>query len=84
MFAVRCIGKSLTDLQTFCNIICLQNPVSQKSHDAVNTKSCVATSSAAENSMHNAGLQENPTTYGSTNITVSGEAHGKLGATHHL
>lgn len=54
---MRCLGQSLTDLQTFCNIICLQSPVSQKSHYAVTTKSCVATSSTAENSMHNAVLQ---------------------------
>lgn len=77
IFAMRCIGKSLTDLQTFCNIMCLQNPVSQKAYDAVNNQICVAASSAAENSMQVAVLQETATNFGSTDITVSGDGTWK-------
>lgn len=77
VFAMRCIGKSLTDLKTFCSVMCLQNPVSQKSYDAINRKICTAASSTAEISMHNAVLQESSMTDGSIDITVSGDGTWK-------
>ncbi|GFX72487.1 hypothetical protein TNCV_4060841 [Trichonephila clavipes] len=35
---MRYIGQGLSSLETFCSLMCLPNPVSQKAYDRINAK----------------------------------------------
>ncbi|GFV72241.1 hypothetical protein TNCV_637031 [Trichonephila clavipes] len=35
---MRYIGQGLSSLETFCSLMCLTNPVSQKAYDRLNAK----------------------------------------------
>lgn len=84
IFARRCAGKILADLQIFCNKMCLQNHVSQKSYDAENTLIYVATSSADKNSIHNAVLHESTIPQGGFDKTGVGFDTWKTMGHHNL
>ncbi|KFM71283.1 hypothetical protein X975_00958, partial [Stegodyphus mimosarum] len=73
---MRCIGKGLTESRTFCGIMDLPPPVTQKSYDKILSHMHAATRNIAENSMKIAADEEIKMT-GSSDLTVSGDGTWK-------
>lgn len=76
VLAMRCIGEGLSSLSTFCAVMGLPGPVSQKAYDAINQKIQKVTSDVAKSSMQNVAQREISLT-GSSDITVSGDGSWK-------
>ena len=67
-----CIGRELIEVETFCGIMDLPPPATQKSYDKIVSHMQAVTMTVAENSMENAAVEEIKFT-GSSDITVSGD-----------
>ncbi|GFW91908.1 hypothetical protein TNCV_4080681 [Trichonephila clavipes] len=52
-------GQGLSSLETFCSLMCLPNPVSQKAYDRINTKIADISEALANASMKKAAAEEN-------------------------
>lgn len=74
--AMRCIGRGLAESKTFCGIMALPPPVTQKCYDKIVSHMQAATMTVAEKSMQNAAIEEIKLT-GSSDITVSGDGTWK-------
>lgn len=74
--AMRFIGKGHAEAKTFCGIMDLPPPVTQKSYDKIVSHIHAATNIVAEKSMQKAAEEEIKVT-GSSNITVSGDGTWK-------
>lgn len=76
ILAMKCIGRGLADSKTFCGIMDLPPPVSQKAYDKIVSHIHAASNTVAENSMKTAANEETNMT-GSSNLTVSGDGTWK-------
>ncbi|GFX56975.1 uncharacterized protein TNCV_3701401 [Trichonephila clavipes] len=52
------IGQGLSSLETFCSLMCLPNPVSQKAYDRINAKIADISEALANASMKKAAAEE--------------------------
>ncbi|GFT37121.1 hypothetical protein TNCV_3135701 [Trichonephila clavipes] len=55
---MRYIGQGLSSLETFCSLMCLPNPVSQKAYDRINAKIADISEALANASMKKAAAEE--------------------------
>ncbi|GFV60307.1 hypothetical protein TNCV_3469431 [Trichonephila clavipes] len=51
-------GQGLSSLETFCSLMCLPNPVSQKAYDRINAKIADISEALANASMKKAAAEE--------------------------
>ncbi|GFU15093.1 uncharacterized protein TNCV_2954341 [Trichonephila clavipes] len=58
VLAMRCIGQGLSALNTFCTIMSLPTPVSQKAYDSINIRIADECETLANASMSDAALEE--------------------------
>ncbi|GFX06714.1 hypothetical protein TNCV_1753171 [Trichonephila clavipes] len=58
VLAMRCIGQGLSALNTFCTIMSLPKPVSQKAYDSINIRIADECETSANASMIDAALEE--------------------------
>ncbi|GFV76181.1 uncharacterized protein TNCV_4672701 [Trichonephila clavipes] len=58
VLAMRYIGQGLSSLETFCSLMCLLNPVSQKAYDRINAKIADISEALANASMKKAATEE--------------------------
>lgn len=70
--AMRMLGHGIAGLQTFCGFMCLDPPVTQKTHETYNKSILAATQEVAKRSMARAAEREVELT-GSRDITVPGD-----------
>lgn len=75
-FAMRCIGKGLDASKTFCGVMDLPSPVSQKSYEKIVSHIHAATHAVTKASMKQAAEEEVSLT-GSSDVTVSGDGTWK-------
>lgn len=76
VYSMRCIGQGLAGLKTFCAVMNIPPPISQKSYDNIVRKIKCATKVAAENCMKTASCEEEALT-GSSDICISGDGTWK-------
>ncbi|GFY35533.1 uncharacterized protein TNCV_196361 [Trichonephila clavipes] len=58
VLAMRYIGHGLSSLETFCSLMCLPNPVSQKAYDRINANIADVSEALANASMKKAAAEE--------------------------
>lgn len=76
-YAMRCIGQGLGGLKTFCCVMDLPPPVTQKAYDNIVDRVRQSTSIVAKMSMEKAVLEEIKENSGKTDITISGDGTWK-------
>ncbi|GFU39128.1 uncharacterized protein TNCV_4958631 [Trichonephila clavipes] len=75
---MRYIGQGLSSLETFCSLMCLPNPVSQKAYDRINAKIADISEALANASMKKAAAEEKKIIDGTVNsVVVSGDGTWK-------
>ncbi|GFY01100.1 uncharacterized protein TNCV_5075671 [Trichonephila clavipes] len=74
---MRCIGQGLSALSTFCTIISLPKPVSQKAYDSINIRIADEGETLANASMSDAALEEKILDGTRNCIAVSGDGTWK-------
>ncbi|GFT34975.1 uncharacterized protein TNCV_786871 [Trichonephila clavipes] len=74
---MRCIGQGLSVLNTFCTIMLLPKPVSQKVYDSINIKIADVCETLANASMSDAALEEKILDGTRNCIAVSGDGTWK-------
>ncbi|GFV43683.1 hypothetical protein TNCV_880091 [Trichonephila clavipes] len=84
VLAMRFIGQGLSALNTFCTIMSLPKPVSQKAYDSINIRIADECETLANASMSDAALEEKILDGTRTALLSVGMAHGKLVDIHHL
>ncbi|GFY08928.1 uncharacterized protein TNCV_4661201 [Trichonephila clavipes] len=70
---MRYIGQGLSSLETFCSLMCLPNPVSQKAYDRINAKIADISEALANASMKKAAAEEKIIDSTVNSIVVSGD-----------
>ncbi|GFT94385.1 hypothetical protein TNCV_2391661 [Trichonephila clavipes] len=58
VLAMRYIGQGMSSLETFCSLVCLPNPESQKAYDRINAKIAEISEALANASMKKAAAEE--------------------------
>ncbi|GFX53583.1 hypothetical protein TNCV_2326981 [Trichonephila clavipes] len=84
VLTMRCIGQGLSGLSTFCSIMPLPKPVSQKAYDSINIRIADECETLENASMSDAALEEKFLMEHVTALLSVGMAHGKLVDIHHL
>ncbi|GFV33574.1 uncharacterized protein TNCV_4566891 [Trichonephila clavipes] len=74
---MRCIGQGLSALSTFCTIMSLPKPVSQKAYDSINIRIADECEILANASMSDAALEEKILDGTRNCIAVSGDGTWK-------
>ncbi|GFW08816.1 uncharacterized protein TNCV_4299891 [Trichonephila clavipes] len=77
VLAMRYIGQGLSSLETFCSLICLPNPVSQKAYDRINAKIADISEALANASMKKAAAEEKIIDSTVNSVVVSGDGTWK-------
>ncbi|GFT48129.1 uncharacterized protein TNCV_1001211 [Trichonephila clavipes] len=77
VLAMRCIGQGLSALDTFCTIMSLPKPVSQKAYDSINIRIADECETLANASMSDAALEEKILDGTRNCIAVSGDGTWK-------
>jgi hypothetical protein len=76
VYSMSCIGQGLAGLKTFCAVMDIPPPISQKSYDNIVKKIKSATQVVAEKSMKTASSEEKEIT-GSSDVRISGDGTWK-------
>ncbi|GFW78002.1 uncharacterized protein TNCV_2490461 [Trichonephila clavipes] len=71
------IGQGLSSLETFCSLMCLPNPVSQKAYDRINAKIADISEALANASMKKAAAEEKIIDGTVNSVVVSGDGTWK-------
>ncbi|GFX59080.1 uncharacterized protein TNCV_3815141 [Trichonephila clavipes] len=71
------IGQGLSSLETFCSLMCLPNPVSQKAYDRINAKIADISEALANASMKKAAAEEKIIDGNVNSVVVSGDGTWK-------
>ncbi|GFS68732.1 hypothetical protein TNCV_1959351 [Trichonephila clavipes] len=66
-------GQGLSSLETFCSLMCLPNPVSQKTYDRINAKIADISEALANASMKKTAAQEKIIDATVNSVVVSGD-----------
>ncbi|GFX88628.1 uncharacterized protein TNCV_2660391 [Trichonephila clavipes] len=74
---MRYIGQGLSSLETFCSLMCLPNPVSQKAYDRINEKIADISEALANASMKKAAAEEKIIDGTVNSVVVSGDGTWK-------
>ncbi|GFT11128.1 uncharacterized protein TNCV_1084771 [Trichonephila clavipes] len=74
---MRYIGQGLSSLKTFCSLMCLPNPVSQKAYDRINAKIADISEALANASMKKAAAEEKIIDGTVNSVVVSGDGTWK-------
>ncbi|GFW10927.1 uncharacterized protein TNCV_4459021 [Trichonephila clavipes] len=74
---MRYIGQGLSSLETFCSLMCLPNPVSQKAYDRINAKVADISEALANASMKKAAAEEKIIDGTVNSVVVSGDGTWK-------
>ncbi|GFY19655.1 uncharacterized protein TNCV_4648271 [Trichonephila clavipes] len=74
---MRYIGQGLSSLETFCSLMCLPNPVSQKAYDRINAKIADINEALANASMKKAAAEEKIIDGTVNSVVVSGDGTWK-------
>ncbi|GFY20208.1 uncharacterized protein TNCV_208401 [Trichonephila clavipes] len=74
---MRYIGQGLSLLETFCSLMCLPNPVSQKAYDRINAKIADISEALANASMKKAAAEEKIIDGTVNSVVVSGDGTWK-------
>ncbi|GFX90485.1 uncharacterized protein TNCV_4334901 [Trichonephila clavipes] len=74
---MRYIGQGLSSLETFCSLMCLPNPVSQKAYDRINAKIADISEALANASMKKAAAEEKIIDGTVNSVVVSGDGTWK-------
>ncbi|GFV42610.1 uncharacterized protein TNCV_1924321 [Trichonephila clavipes] len=74
---MRYIGQVLSSLETFCSLMCLPNPVSQKAYDRINAKIADISEALANASMKKAAAEEKIIDGTVNSVVVSGDGTWK-------
>ncbi|GFY32892.1 uncharacterized protein TNCV_4025161 [Trichonephila clavipes] len=74
---MRYIGQGLSSLETFCSLMCLPNPVSQKAYDRINAKIADISEALANASMKKAAAEERIIDGTVNSVVVSGDGTWK-------
>ncbi|GFV21793.1 uncharacterized protein TNCV_1056391 [Trichonephila clavipes] len=74
---MRYIGQGLSSLETFCSLMCLPNPVSQKAYDRINAKIADISVALANASMKKAAAEEKIIDGTVNSVVVSGDGTWK-------
>ncbi|GFW49785.1 uncharacterized protein TNCV_358881 [Trichonephila clavipes] len=69
---MRYIGQGISSLETFCSLMCLPNPVSQKAYDRINAKIADISEALANASMKKAAAEEKIIDGTVNSIVISG------------
>ncbi|GFU31384.1 uncharacterized protein TNCV_1470941 [Trichonephila clavipes] len=77
VLAMRYIGQGLSSLETFCSLMCLPNPVSQKAYDRINAKIADISEALANASMKKAAAEEKIIDGTVNSVVVSGDGTWK-------
>ncbi|GFV27222.1 uncharacterized protein TNCV_935461 [Trichonephila clavipes] len=77
VLAMRYIGQGLSSLETFCSLMCLPNPVSQKAYDRINAKIADISEALANASMKKAAAEEKNIDGTVNSVVVSGDGTWK-------
>ncbi|GFU99410.1 uncharacterized protein TNCV_2501331 [Trichonephila clavipes] len=77
VLAMRYIGQGLSSLETFCSLMCLPNPVSQKAYDRINAKIADISEALANASMKKAAAEEKIIEGTVNSVVVSGDGTWK-------
>ncbi|GFW98774.1 uncharacterized protein TNCV_2837351 [Trichonephila clavipes] len=70
---MRYIGQGLSSLETFCSLMCLPNPVSQKAYDRINAKIADISEALANTSMKKVAAEEKVIDGTVNSVVVSGD-----------
>ncbi|GFS88417.1 uncharacterized protein TNCV_1751431 [Trichonephila clavipes] len=74
---MRYIGQGLSSLETFCSLMCLPNPVSQKAYDRINAKIADISEALANASMKKAAAEEKIIDRTVNSVVVNGDGTWK-------
>ncbi|GFV21613.1 uncharacterized protein TNCV_3337141 [Trichonephila clavipes] len=74
---MRYIGKGLSSLETFCSLMCLPNPVSQKAYDRKNPKIADISEALANASMKKAAAEKKIIDRTVNSVVVNGDGTWK-------
>ncbi|GFY25912.1 uncharacterized protein TNCV_1916621 [Trichonephila clavipes] len=74
---MRYIGQGLSSLETFCSLMCLPNPVSQKAYDRINANIADISEAFANASMKKAAVEEKIIDGNVNYVVVSGDGTWK-------
>ncbi|GFY15353.1 uncharacterized protein TNCV_1571641 [Trichonephila clavipes] len=74
---MRYIGQGLSSLETFCSLMCLPNPVSQKAYDRINSKIADISEALANASMKKAAAEEKNIDGTVNSVVVNGDGTWK-------
>ncbi|GFX24328.1 uncharacterized protein TNCV_421291 [Trichonephila clavipes] len=74
---MRYIGQGLSSLETFCSLMCLPNPVSQKAYDRINAKIADISEALANASMKKAAAEEKIIDCTVNSVVVNGDGTWK-------
>ncbi|GFT18404.1 uncharacterized protein TNCV_4059121 [Trichonephila clavipes] len=74
---MRYIGQGLSSLETFCSLMCLPNPVSQKAYDRINAKIADISEALANLSMKKAAAEKKIIDGTVSSVVVSGDGTWK-------
>lgn len=77
VLAMRYLGQGLSGLQTFCSVMCLPKPITQKAYDSINVRIADAGEKIANASMVEASASEKILKKSSKSISVSGDGTWK-------
>ncbi|GFV55570.1 uncharacterized protein TNCV_1820571 [Trichonephila clavipes] len=74
---MRYIGQGLSSLETFCSLMCLPNPMSQKAYDRINAKIADISEALANASMKKAAAEEKIIDRTVNSVVVNGDGTWK-------
>ncbi|GFS64114.1 uncharacterized protein TNCV_3944881 [Trichonephila clavipes] len=74
---MRYIGQGLSSLETFCSLMCLPNPVSQKAYDRINGKIADVSEALANALMKKAAAKEKIIDGILNSVVLRGDGTGK-------
>ncbi|GFX79775.1 uncharacterized protein TNCV_4980871 [Trichonephila clavipes] len=74
---MRYIGQGLSSLETFCSLMCLPNPVSQKAYDKINAKIADISEALANASMKKVAAEEKIIDRTVNSVVVNGDGTWK-------